>query len=37
VTLVTSDDGVRVTGDDEDSSAADLPRDIAAHVFVVKR
>ncbi len=37
VTLATSDDGVRVTGDDEDGSATDLPRDIATHVFVVKR
>ena len=37
VTLATSDDGVRVTGDDEDGSGTDLPRDIATHVFVVKR
>ena len=37
VTLATSDDGVRVTGDDEDGSSAELPRDIATHVFVVKR
>jgi DtxR family transcriptional regulator, Mn-dependent transcriptional regulator len=37
VTLASSDDGVRVTGDDEDGSATDLPRDIATHVFVVKR
>jgi DtxR family transcriptional regulator, iron-dependent repressor len=37
VTLATGDDGVRVTGDDTAGTTADLPRDIAAHVFVVKR
>ncbi|GLW10477.1 DtxR family transcriptional regulator [Microtetraspora sp. NBRC 13810] len=38
VTLAASDDGVRVTGDDEtDNSLAELPRDVAAHVFVSKR
>jgi DtxR family transcriptional regulator, iron-dependent repressor len=37
VTLATGDDGVRVTGDDSGGGTADLPRDIAAHVFVVKR
>jgi DtxR family transcriptional regulator, Mn-dependent transcriptional regulator len=38
VTLAASDDGVRVTGDDKaDNHLADLPRDIAAHVFVSTR
>jgi len=37
VTLATGDDGVRVTGDDSGGGIADLPREIAAHVFVVKR
>ncbi|MDH2427054.1 metal-dependent transcriptional regulator [Sphaerisporangium sp. TRM90804] len=38
VTLAASDDGVRVTGDDEaDSTPAELSRDVAAHVFVSKR
>ncbi|RCG31817.1 metal-dependent transcriptional regulator [Sphaerisporangium album] len=38
VTLAASDDGVRVTGDDEaDNTLADLPRDVAAHVFVSRR
>ncbi|GII85440.1 DtxR family transcriptional regulator [Sphaerisporangium siamense] len=38
VTLAASDDGVRVTGDDEaDNTPADLPRDVAAHVFVSRR
>lgn len=35
VMLAASDDGVRVTcGDSTDSAEADLPREIAAHVFV---
>jgi DtxR family Mn-dependent transcriptional regulator len=37
VTLATSDDGVRVTSEDAGGAAADLPYDIATHVFVVKR
>jgi DtxR family Mn-dependent transcriptional regulator len=37
VTLATSDDGVRVTGDDSGGATTDLPRDIATHVFVGKR
>ncbi|MCC5580136.1 metal-dependent transcriptional regulator [Microtetraspora sp. AC03309] len=38
VTLAASDDGVRVTGDGEaDSNLAELPRDVAAHVFVTRR
>ncbi|ETK33107.1 metal-dependent transcriptional regulator [Microbispora corallina] len=38
VTLAASDDGVRVTGDGEaGSTAVDLPRDVAAHVFVTRR
>ncbi|MEZ0072948.1 metal-dependent transcriptional regulator [Planotetraspora sp. GP83] len=38
VTLAASDDGVRVTGDSEaDGTLAELPRDVAAHVFVTKR
>ncbi|NBE94600.1 metal-dependent transcriptional regulator [Nonomuraea sp. KC401] len=38
VTLAASDDGVRVTGDgDSDDTPAELPRDVAAHVFVSKR
>ncbi|HEX6472075.1 MAG TPA: metal-dependent transcriptional regulator [Streptosporangiaceae bacterium] len=37
VTLATGDDGVRVTGDDRAGTSGDLPRDIAAHVFVVRR
>lgn len=38
VTLAASDDGVRVTGDEQtDNSLAELPRDVAAHVFVSKR
>jgi DtxR family Mn-dependent transcriptional regulator len=38
VTLAASDDGVRVTGDNEaDNTLAELPRDVAAHVFVSKR
>ncbi|MEV0581498.1 metal-dependent transcriptional regulator [Nonomuraea sp. NPDC050310] len=38
VTLAASDDGVRVTGDDEaQNSLAELPREIAAHVFVSAR
>ncbi|GII93320.1 metal-dependent transcriptional regulator [Sinosporangium siamense] len=38
VTLATSDDGVRVTGDEKaDGGSADLPRDVATHVFVSKR
>ncbi|MFC6080272.1 metal-dependent transcriptional regulator [Sphaerisporangium aureirubrum] len=38
VTLAASDDGVRVTGDDEaDSTPANIPRDVAAHVFVSRR
>ncbi|WP_214108558.1 metal-dependent transcriptional regulator [Acrocarpospora catenulata] len=38
VTLAASDDGVRVTGDDEaDNTLAELPRDVAAHVFVSRR
>ncbi len=37
VTIATGDDGVRVTGDDSGGGTADLPRDIATHVFVVKR
>jgi DtxR family Mn-dependent transcriptional regulator len=35
VMLAASDDGVRVTcGDSPDGAGTDLPRDIAAHVFV---
>lgn len=35
VTLAASDDGVRVTGDgDANDTPAELPRDVAAHVFV---
>jgi DtxR family transcriptional regulator, Mn-dependent transcriptional regulator len=38
VTLAASDDGVRVTGDcDADSTSAELPRDVASHVFVTRR
>ncbi|SET66836.1 metal-dependent transcriptional regulator [Nonomuraea wenchangensis] len=38
VTLAASDDGVRVTGDgDANDNPAELPRDVAAHVFVSKR
>jgi DtxR family Mn-dependent transcriptional regulator len=37
VTLAMSDDGVRVTSDESGGAAADLPHDIATHVFVVKR
>jgi DtxR family Mn-dependent transcriptional regulator len=38
VTLAASDDGVRVTGDDEaDRTPANIPRDVAAHVFVSRR
>jgi len=38
VRLAASDDGVRVTGDGEaDSIPAELPRDVAAHVFVTRR
>ncbi|KAB2342074.1 metal-dependent transcriptional regulator [Actinomadura rudentiformis] len=38
VTLQTTDDGVRVTCDDEaDSPSSELPRDIAEHVFVSRR
>ncbi|WP_055483247.1 metal-dependent transcriptional regulator [Sphaerimonospora mesophila] len=38
VTLAASDDGVRVTGDGEaGGTAVDLPRDVAAHVFVTRR
>lgn len=38
VTLAASDDGVRVTGDDEaNDSPAELPREVAAHVFVSRR
>ncbi|MBO3747241.1 metal-dependent transcriptional regulator [Streptosporangiaceae bacterium NEAU-GS5] len=38
VTLAASDDGVRVTGDGKgDNSPAELPRDVAAHVFVTRR
>ncbi|GAA0996407.1 metal-dependent transcriptional regulator [Acrocarpospora macrocephala] len=38
VTLAASDDGVRVTGDDEaDNTLAELPRDVATHVFVTRR
>lgn len=38
VTLAASDDGVRVTGDgDAGDTLAELPRDVAAHVFVSKR
>ncbi|RJL30786.1 metal-dependent transcriptional regulator [Bailinhaonella thermotolerans] len=38
VTLAASDDGVRVTGgDDVDENRAELPRDVAAHVFVARR
>jgi DtxR family Mn-dependent transcriptional regulator len=37
VTLAASDDGVRVTCDDEaDSPATELPRRLAEHVFVAK-
>jgi DtxR family transcriptional regulator, Mn-dependent transcriptional regulator len=37
VTLAASDDGVRVTGDGEaNDSLAEIPRDVAAHVFVSK-
>jgi DtxR family Mn-dependent transcriptional regulator len=38
VTLAASDDGVRVTGDgDANDTLAELPRDVAAHVFVSRR
>ncbi|WP_336216396.1 metal-dependent transcriptional regulator [Nonomuraea sp. LPB2021202275-12-8] len=38
VTLAASDDGVRVTGDgDANDSLAEIPRDVAAHVFVSRR
>ncbi|MEU4542378.1 metal-dependent transcriptional regulator [Nonomuraea dietziae] len=38
VTLAASDDGVRVTGDnDATETPAELPREIAAHVFVSMR
>ncbi|WP_084964807.1 metal-dependent transcriptional regulator [Thermoactinospora rubra] len=38
VTLAASDDGVRVTGDEQaDNTLAELPREIAAHVFVSTR
>jgi DtxR family Mn-dependent transcriptional regulator len=38
VTLVVSDDGVRVTGEDRASgNTADLSRRVAAHVFVTRR
>ncbi|MEU4579402.1 metal-dependent transcriptional regulator [Nonomuraea sp. ATR24] len=38
VTLAASDDGVRVTGDgDANDSLAEIPRDVAAHVFVTRR
>jgi len=38
ITLAASDDGVRVTCDDEaDSPATELPRRLAEHVFVAKR
>jgi DtxR family Mn-dependent transcriptional regulator len=38
VTLAASDDGVRVTCDDEsDGPATELPRRLAEHVFVAKR
>jgi DtxR family Mn-dependent transcriptional regulator len=38
VTLAASDDGVRVTGDKEaDDTLAELPRDVAVHVFVTRR
>lgn len=38
VTLAASDDGVRVTGDGEAGDAVvDLPRDVAAHIFVSRR
>lgn len=38
VTLAVSDDGVRVTGDERtDNTPAELPRDVAVHVFVSKR
>jgi DtxR family transcriptional regulator, Mn-dependent transcriptional regulator len=38
VTLAASDDGVRVTGDDDANNIpAELPREVAAHVFVSTR
>lgn len=38
VTLAASDDGVRVTGDDDaNNTPAELPREVAAHVFVSRR
>ncbi|MGK5550893.1 metal-dependent transcriptional regulator [Actinomadura kijaniata] len=37
VTLRATDDGVRVISDDEADDPADLPRDIAEHVFVSRR
>ncbi|GAA4095059.1 metal-dependent transcriptional regulator [Nonomuraea soli] len=38
VTLAASDDGVRVTGDDDsDNILAELPREVAVHVFVTTR
>ena len=38
VTLAVSDDGVRVTSDDQaDSRATELSRRVAEHVFVAKR
>jgi DtxR family Mn-dependent transcriptional regulator len=37
VTLAASDNGVRVTGADNGAAVgADLPADIAAHVFVTR-
>jgi DtxR family Mn-dependent transcriptional regulator len=38
VTLVSSHDGVRVTCEDySDGRSAELPRDVAAHVFVARQ
>lgn len=38
VTLAASDNGVRVrSGDEADGTFAELPRDVASHVFVTKR
>jgi DtxR family transcriptional regulator, Mn-dependent transcriptional regulator len=37
ITLAASDHGVRVTGADSGDIAAELPVEIATHVFVLRR